>query len=398
MLEGKKIIIAVCGSIAAYKTAFFIRLLVKAKADVRVIMTDDAKSFISPITLGTLSKNPVKSSFKKNEEGEWNNHVEMGLWADLIVVAPATANTIAKFAHGLCDNLVTAVYLSARCPVMISPAMDLDMYQHPSTKHNLSLLTTYGNKIIAAEDGELASGLNGVGRLAEPEHILDAIEAHFKKSNDFEGQLVLITSGPTHEAIDPVRFIGNHSTGKMGKSLAYELAERGARIIFISGPVAHYPDHKNIEVIKIKSALEMYEASQRVFPQVNISIFAAAVADYRPSAVSNTKIKKKESHLDIPLILNPDIAKELGLLKTVNQLNIGFALETDAEEVNALGKLKKKNLDMIVLNSLQTPGAGFAHDTNKVSVYDKDNNTTHFELKSKTEVAKDLVDLIARKL
>ncbi len=224
------------------------------------------------------------------------------------------------------------------------------------------------------------------------------MKLYFKKSNDFEGQLVLITSGPTHEAIDPVRFIGNHSTGKMGKSLAYELAERGARIIFISGPVAHYPDHKNIEVIKIKSALEMYEASQRVFPQVNISIFAAAVADYRPSAVSNTKIKKKESHLDIPLILNPDIAKELGLLKTVNQLNIGFALETDAEEVNALGKLKKKNLDMIVLNSLQTPGAGFAHDTNKVSVYDKDNNTTHFELKSKTEVAKDLVDLIARKL
>jgi phosphopantothenoylcysteine decarboxylase/phosphopantothenate--cysteine ligase len=398
MLEGKKIIIAVCGSIAAYKTAFFIRLLVKAKADVRVIMTDDAKSFISPITLGTLSKNPVKSSFKKNEEGEWNNHVEMGLWADLIVVAPATANTIAKFAHGLCDNLVTAVYLSARCPVMISPAMDLDMYQHPSTKHNLSLLTAFGNQIIAAEDGELASGLNGVGRLAEPAHIIDAIEAHFKKANDFEGQLVLITSGPTHESIDPVRFIGNHSTGKMGKSLAYELAERGAKIIFISGPVAHYPDHKNIEVIKIKSALEMYEASQRVFPQVNISIFAAAVADYRPSAVSNTKIKKKESHLDIQLIPNPDIAKELGLLKTVNQLNIGFALETDAEEVNALGKLKKKNLDMIVLNSLQTPGAGFAYDTNKVSVYDKDNNTTHFELKSKTEVAKDLVDLIARKL
>jgi phosphopantothenoylcysteine decarboxylase/phosphopantothenate--cysteine ligase len=398
MLEGKKIIIAVCGSIAAYKTAFFIRLLVKAKADVRVIMTDDAKSFISPITLGTLSKNPVKSSFKKNEEGEWNNHVEMGLWADLIVVAPATANTIAKFAHGLCDNLVTAVYLSARCPVMISPAMDLDMYQHPSTKHNLSLLIAYGNQIIAAEDGELASGLNGVGRLAEPAHIIDAIEAHFKKANDFEGQLVLITSGPTHEAIDPVRFIGNHSTGKMGKSLAYELAERGAKIIFISGPVAHYPDHKNIEVIKIKSALEMYEASQRVFPQVNISIFAAAVADYRPSTVSNTKIKKKESHLDIQLIPNPDIAKELGLLKTVNQLNIGFALETDAEEVNALGKLKKKNLDMIVLNSLQTPGAGFAYDTNKVSVYDKDNNTTHFELKSKTEVAKDLVDLIARKL
>jgi phosphopantothenoylcysteine decarboxylase/phosphopantothenate--cysteine ligase len=398
MLEGKKIIIAVCGSIAAYKTAFFIRLLVKAKADVRVIMTDDAKSFISPITLGTLSKNPVKSSFKKNEEGEWNNHVEMGLWADLIVVAPATANTIAKFAHGLCDNLVTAVYLSARCPVMISPAMDLDMYHHPSTKHNLSLLTAFGNQIIAAEDGELASGLNGVGRLAEPAHIIDAIEAHFKKANDFEGQLVLITSGPTHEAIDPVRFIGNHSTGKMGKSLAYELAERGAKIIFISGPVAHYPDHKNIEVIKIKSALEMYEASQRVFPQVNISIFAAAVADYRPSTVSNTKIKKKESHLDIQLIPNPDIAKELGLLKTVNQLNIGFALETDAEEVNALGKLKKKNLDMIVLNSLQTPGAGFAYDTNKVSVYDKDNNTTHFELKSKTEVAKDLVDLIARKL
>jgi len=398
MLEGKKIIIAVCGSIAAYKTAFFIRLLVKQKAEVQVIMTQDATAFISPLTLATLSKNPVKIAFEKNAEGEWNNHVALGLWADLLVVAPATSNTIAKFANGLCDNLMSAVYLSARCPVMISPAMDLDMYKHPSTKKNLQTLASFGNEIIEAEDGELASGLSGVGRLAEPEHILAAIEAHFESKQDFEGQSVLITSGPTHEAIDPVRFIGNHSTGKMGKSLAYELANRGAKVKFISGPVAHYPKHENIEVVKVKSAIEMFEAAKNIYPQVNIGIFAAAVADYRPSEVSDVKIKKKEASLAIQLIPNPDIARELGLIKSNRQLNIGFALETDSEEINAKGKLDKKNLDLIVLNSLQNPGAGFAHDTNKVSVYDKDNNTIHFELKSKTEVAKDLANLIAKKL
>jgi len=397
MLEGKKIIIAVCGSIAAYKTAFFIRLLIKSKADVQVIMTPDAKAFISPLTLATLSKNPVKIDFLKNAEGEWNNHVDLGLWADLMIVYPATANTIGKFANGLCDNLLTAVYLSARCSVMIAPAMDLDMYQHPSTLKNLKTLKSFGNIIVDAENGELASGLNGVGRLSEPENMLKVAREYFNQTLDFKGKTVMITSGPTQEAIDPVRFIGNHSTGKMGKALALELANRGAKIKFISGPVAHYPTHQNIELIKVLSAIDMLNAAKSVFSTADLSIFAAAVADYRPASVAKKKIKKSDKSLEISLEPNPDLAKELGLLKTSKQITDGFALETDAEEFNAKEKLKKKNFDLIVLNSLNNAGAGFAHDTNKISVFDKDNNSIKFELKSKADVARDIADIITKR-
>ncbi len=397
MLVGKKVLIAVCGSIAAYKTAFFVRLLIKEGAEVRVVMTESAKSFITPLTLSTLSKNPVLSTFEKDLTGEWNNHVELGLWADLMVVAPASAHTISKFANGGCDNLVSAVYLSARCPVMICPAMDLDMYQHPATVKNIQNLSAYGNIIVDAEDGELASGLRGEGRLAEPENILKRIVTYFSSQQSLDGLKVMITSGPTHEALDPVRFIGNHSTGKMGSAIAMELVSRGARVQFISGPTGHYPNHQQIEVTKVTSADEMHEAARSHFPKVDVAIFTAAVADYKPKEVASSKIKKQANNLHITLAPNPDIAQELGQLKK-NQLTIGFALETDQEEDNALGKLRKKNLDMIVLNSLKNKGAGFAHDTNKVSVYDKHNNVSHFELKSKVEVAKDLVDLLERAL
>ena len=373
------------------------RLLIKAGAHVKVIMTESAKSFITPLTLSTLSKNPVLSSFEKNESGEWNNHVDLGLWADLMIVAPTSANTLSKMANGACDNLVTAVYLSARCSVMVCPAMDLDMYQHPATRKNIQTLRDFGNIIIDAENGELASGLSGEGRMAEPEHIFQSVEEYFRRSQSLQGKKVLMTSGPTHEAIDPVRFIGNHSTGKMGSAIAQELVSRGAQVQFVSGPTGHYPKHPSIQVTKVTSADEMFEASKAYFDDMDIAIFTAAVADYKPRNVANTKIKKQENDLDIVLAPNPDIAKELGTLKK-EQFTIGFALETDKEEDNALVKLKKKNLDMIVLNSLRNEGAGFAHDTNQVSIYDKHNNVTHFELKSKAEVAKDLVDLLERAL
>lgn len=397
MLEGKKVLIAVCGSIAAYKTAFFVRLLVKAGAEVQVIMTESAKDFITPLTLATLSKKPVLSSFYKNENGEWHNHVELGLWADLIVIAPLSANTLGKLANGLCDNLLSAVYLSARCPVMVCPAMDLDMYQHPTTQKNLQTLNSNGNIVIDAEDGELASGLSGQGRMAEPEHIMDRIRSFFGTAESFKGKKIVITSGPTYEAIDPVRFIGNHSTGKMGMAIALELANRGAEIQFVSGPVQQYPRHPNIQVTKVTSANEMYEASQGYFSTSDVAIFTAAVADYKPNEVATSKIKKQDANLQITLAPNPDIASELGKIKD-KQFTVGFALETDSEETNALGKLQRKNLDMIVLNSLNHDGAGFAHDTNKVSIFDKHNNVHHFELKTKTEVAKDLVDLLDRAL
>lgn len=396
MLDGKKILLAVCGSIAAYKTAFFVRLLVKEGADVKVIMTRSAQDFITPLTLSTLSKNPVLSSFSQ-EKGTWNNHVDLGLWADILIVAPLTANTLAKFAHGLCDNLLSAVYLSAKCPVMVCPAMDLDMYLHPATKANLRTLESYGNIIVDAEEGELASGLSGPGRMAEPEHILDHVIAFFSQSQSMRGKKVMMTSGPTYEALDPVRFIGNHSTGKMGKAIAQELANRGAEIELISGPTAHYPKHPNIHITKVTSADEMFAAAKEVFPKSDIGIFTAAVADYKPETKSSSKIKKQEKDLSINLIPNPDIAKEMGAIKT-HQFTVGFALETDEEEVNALKKLEKKNLDLVVLNSLNNQGAGFAHDTNKVSIFDRNNNVTHFELKTKTEVAKDLADLIEKAL
>lgn len=397
MLDGKKVLLAVCGSIAAYKAAFFVRLLVKAGAEVKVIMTESATNFIAPLTLATLSKNPVLTSFYKNEQGEWNNHVALGLWADLMVIAPLSANTLSKLANGACDNLLAAVYLSARCPVMVCPAMDLDMYQHPATWQNLKTLAGFGNIIIDAESGELASGLHGEGRMAEPEHILEKVVAHFGQKGPLAGKKVLMTSGPTHEPIDPVRFIGNHSTGKMGKAIAMELAQRGAEVAFVTGPVAHAPVHPKIAVVKVTSADEMYEAARARFGDSDIGIFTAAVADYRPREKQTSKIKKKDQELSITLVPNPDIAKELGTLKK-NQFTVGFALETDEEQVNAMKKLKSKNLDMIVLNSLNHEGAGFAHDTNRVSIFDKHNNHQHFELKSKVEVARDLVDFIEKSL
>lgn len=398
MLEGKKVLLAVCGSIAAYKAAFFVRLLVKSGAEVKVIMTESAKDFITPLTLATLSKNPVLSSFYQNENGEWHNHVELGLWADLMIVAPISANTLSKLANGAADNLLTAVYLSARCPVMVCPAMDLDMYQHPATRRNLKTLADYGNIIVDAESGELASGLSGEGRMAEPEHILEKVKSFFQQTQSFVGKRVMMTSGPTHESIDPVRFIGNHSTGKMGKAIALELANRGAEVEFISGPAAHAPHHPLIRVTKVTSAEEMFEAAKAYFETSDIGIFTAAVADYKPETMATSKLKKKEQALQITLVPNPDIASQLGAMKKKHQFTVGFALETDEEQVNARKKLESKNLDVIVLNSLNHEGAGFAHDTNKVSIFDRHNKEQHFELKSKVEVAKDLVDFIEQSL
>lgn len=397
MLAGKKILIAVCGSIAAYKTAFFVRLLVKEGAELKVILTASAKNFVTPLTLSTLSKNPVLSSFVKNDSGEWNNHVELGLWADLMIIAPLSANTMGKMVQGICDNLVMATYLSTKCPVMLAPAMDLDMYKHNSTQESLQKLTSIGNIVLEVQDGELASGLHGEGRMMEPERILEKVIEHFRSQNQFKGKKVMITSGPTNEAIDPVRFIGNYSSGKMGKALALEFANRGASVSFISGPTVNYPIHPNIEISKVISADEMLTQSKDLFSDCDVAVFAAAVADYRPEKVEEKKIKKKSENIQITLIPNPDIAKELGLTKT-SQLTVGFALETDNEEANASKKLEAKNFDMIVLNSLNHKGAGFAHDTNKVSIFDRENKVTHFELKRKEEVAKDLIDLIYKKL
>lgn len=392
MLNGKKIILGVCGSIAAYKSALLVRLLVKAGAQVRVVMTESAKTFITPLTLATLSKNPVLSAFEKNENGEWNNHVELGLWADLIIIAPASANSISKMANGLCDNLLSAVYLSARCPVMFAPAMDLDMFLHQSVADNIRKLKSFGNILIDAESGELASGLSGKGRMAEPENIIDKVTAYFN-SRDIkvlQGKKVLITSGPTFEAIDPVRFIGNHSSGKMGHTLAETLFQAGCQVTVISGPTGFQNQKTGYDVIPVTSAEEMFEATERIYEQCDIAIFAAAVADYRPAKTAPQKIKKSGESMTIELVKNKDIALEMGKRKN-HQVNIGFALETENENKNAVSKLQKKNFDLIVLNSLNDKGAGFASDTNKVTIIGKDNNHKEFELKSKSEVAKDIV-------
>ncbi|MEP1094748.1 MAG: bifunctional phosphopantothenoylcysteine decarboxylase/phosphopantothenate--cysteine ligase CoaBC [Cyclobacteriaceae bacterium] len=389
MLEGKKILLAVCGSIAAYKTAFFVRLLVKESADVKVVMTGSAKDFITPLTLATLSKNPVYSEYFEEKSGEWNNHVELGLWADLMIIAPLSANTLGKMANGICDNLLLATYLSAKCPVMVAPAMDLDMYQHPSTIANLKKLKSFGNEIIDATDGELASGLVGQGRMAEPEDLLEIVKKKFANSQALKGKKVIITSGPTLEAIDPVRFIGNHSSGKMGVALSDAFRNAGADVLVISGPSQYTPE--NVELINVRSAEEMLEHAEKRYADCDIAVFAAAVADYRPANPSNEKIKKKENSLEIHLVKNPDIALELGKKKK-SQFNIGFALETNKEEVHAKEKLQKKNFDLIVLNSLNDSGAGFQKDTNKVTFFDKHNKEVKFELKSKKEVATDIVD------
>lgn len=391
MLKGKKVVVAVTGSIAAYKAALIVRQLIKAGAEVKVIMTASAHDFITPLTLSTLSKNPVFSEFTSSkEEGTWNNHVDLGLWADLMLVAPATANSLSKMASGESDNFMMAVYLSAKCPVYIAPAMDLDMYKHPTTKENLEKLVSFGNVIIYPGTGELASGLEGEGRLAEPEDIIQFIEQDLQSKQPLFGKKILITAGPTHEALDPVRYLGNRSTGKMGFALAEKASEMGAEVTLISGPVSLSTPNSSIQRIDIKSAQELFESVKQEFDSQDIVIMAAAVADYTPLTFSDSKIKKKEGDLSIPLKRTQDILAYLGQHKT-KQILIGFALETDNEVENATSKIERKKLDFIVLNSLKDKGAGFAGDTNKVTLIDKYNNCFNFELKSKSEVALDIL-------
>jgi phosphopantothenoylcysteine decarboxylase/phosphopantothenate--cysteine ligase len=397
MLSGKKIILGVCGGIAAYKSAVLTRLLVKAGAEVRVIMTPSAHHFITPLTLSTLSKNPVLTSFEKEKTGEWNNHVELSLWADAIIIAPATANTLAKIAGGHCDNLLLATYLSARCPVWLAPAMDLDMLQHPSTKSNLEKIRSFGNTLIDPTYGELASGLNGTGRMAEPEDIFKQLEFFFNGGQKLKGKTVLVTAGPTYEAIDPVRFIGNHSSGKMGFAIAEELAREGAMVNLVTGPTDQKTNQAGITVNPVTSAEEMYNACAAVFGKTDITVLAAAVADYRPAVQSTEKIKKNGS-MTLELTKTHDIAASLGKIKQNGQFVVGFALETEQEQANALKKLESKNFDMIVLNSLKDAGAGFGHDTNKVTIIDRQHKMTSFALKDKKAVAKDIVRAIIENL
>ena len=393
MLSGKKIILGVCGGIAAYKSAVLARLLVKAGAEVKVIMTPSAHQFITPLTLSALSKNPVLTSFEKEKTGEWNNHVDLSLWADAMIIAPATANTIAKIAWGFCDNLLLATYLSARCPVWLAPAMDLDMLQHPSTKSNLEKIRSFGNTLIDPTYGELASGLTGTGRMAEPEDIFKQIDFFFNTDQKLKGKTVLVTAGPTYEAIDPVRFIGNHSSGKMGFAIAEELAREGAVVNLVTGPTDQKTQQVGINLKQVTSAEEMYNACTALFAQTDITVLAAAVADYRPAAQSTEKIKKNGS-MTLELTKTHDIAASLGKIKQPGQFVVGFALETEQEHDNALKKLESKNFDMIVLNSLKDPGAGFGHDTNKITIIDRQHKTTPFALKDKKAVAKDIVQAI----
>ena len=397
-VSGKKILIAVSGGIAAYKIHFLIRDFVKKGAEVQVIMTPDAEHFVTKLSLSTLSKKPVCSDFY-GDNGSWNSHVELALWADVMLVTPCTANTLSKMVHGMCDNLVIATYMSAKCPVFIAPAMDLDMYVHPSTKKNIELAESFGHTIIPAENGELASGLIGQGRMAEPETIFNAVENYFNteaKEKSLEGKTVLITAGPTYEAIDPVRFIGNHSSGKMGFALAEEASKRGAKVILISGPSAQVIHDKNVELHKVTSAKEMLAKVFEFYDTIDIGIASAAVADYAPKEVAKEKIKKNDENLTIELMKNPDILKTMGEKKT-HQFLVGFALETQNEEENAKGKLEKKNLDMIVLNSLRDEGAGFKNDTNKIKIFTK-TEKTEFNLKSKDEVAKDILNFVEAQL
>ncbi|WP_088323410.1 bifunctional phosphopantothenoylcysteine decarboxylase/phosphopantothenate--cysteine ligase CoaBC [Polaribacter tangerinus] len=399
VLSGKKVLLAISAGIAAYKTANLVRLFIKLDAEVQVIMTPASKDFITPLTLSSLSKNPVHSNFysKEDENELWNNHVELGLWADFMLIAPATANTLSKMANGTCNNLLLATYLSAKCPVYFAPAMDLDMYKHPSTKQSLQKLQDFGNIIIPATSGELASGLVGEGRMAEPEDIVTFIENDMVSKLPLKGKKVLITAGPTYEAIDPVRFIGNHSSGKMGFALAREAANLGAKVTLISGPTNQQLKHSFVNRIDVVSAQEMYTAAHTYFKEVHIAILSAAVADYKPKNVASQKIKKASNTLHIELTPTKDILASLGAIKK-NQFLVGFALETNNELEHAKEKLQRKNLDAIVLNSLQDKGAGFATDTNKVTIIDKYLKEQSFQLKSKTEVAKDILEVIISKL
>lgn len=399
VLSGKKILLGVTAGIAAYKTASLLRLFIKLDAEVKVVMTPDAKDFITPLTLSTLSKNPVHSTFydKEDENELWNNHVDLGLWADIFLVAPATANTLSKMANGICNNLLLATYLSAKCPVYFAPAMDLDMYIHPSTKETLAKLQSFGNTIIPATSGELASGLVGEGRMAEPQDIVGFIEKDVLSKLPLKGKKVLLTAGPTYEAIDPVRFIGNHSSGKMGFALANAAANLGAQVFLISGPSHQKITHSLVKRIDVISADEMHAAAHQYFNQVDIAILSAAVADYKPKNVAHQKIKKTDAALEIQLTPTKDILASLGEIKK-HQFLVGFALETNNEVENAKKKLKRKNLDAIVLNSLQDRGAGFATDTNKITIIDKNLNEKVFELKSKVAVAEDIINEIIIKI
>lgn len=398
MLKGKHIILGISGGIAAYKAVSLLRLFVKAGADVQVVITPAGKEFITPVTLSALSGHPVISEFFTANTGSWNSHVDLGLWADAVVIAPATASTIAKMANGVADNMLITTYLSAKAPVFVAPAMDLDMFAHPSTQRNLDWLRSYGNHIIEPASGELASHLIGKGRMEEPEQIFKVVADFLTRRKDMEGKKVMITAGPTYEKIDPVRFIGNYSSGKMGYALAEECAERGAEVVLISGPVSIKAHHPSIKVVSVESAQQMHDAALSAFADSDAAIMCAAVADYAPVVVAEKKIKREKD--DIPVIelkKNPDIAAALGKIKKPGQMLVGFALETDNEMANAQSKLERKNLDMIVLNSLVDKQAGFGVDTNKVTIIEKDGKVHSYEVKPKKEVAADIVDLITAK-
>lgn len=398
MLKGKHIILGISGGIAAYKSVTLLRLLIKAGAEVQVVITPSGKEFITPVTLSALSGKPVVSEFFTANTGEWHSHVDLGLWADAMVIAPATASSIAKMANGVADNMLITTYLSAKAPVFIAPAMDLDMMAHPSTIRNIELLKSYGNHIIEPAEGELASHLIGKGRMEEPEAIVEYLYKFFASSQDLKGKKVLVTAGPTYEKIDPVRFIGNYSSGKMGYAIAEEAARRGADVTIVSGPVSITTSTPNINVIKVESAREMYDQCVNIFPNCDLGIMCAAVADYAPAEYVDSKIKREKEEIPvIKLIKNPDIAAALGAMKAPSQKLVGFALETNNEESNALDKLHRKNLDMIVLNSLQDSGACFGTDTNKITTYFSNGEKLEFPLKSKVEVAKDIIDSILKK-
>jgi phosphopantothenoylcysteine decarboxylase/phosphopantothenate--cysteine ligase len=393
MLKGKKILIGVTGSIAAYKIPVLVRLLIKTGAEIKLIMTPAAKNFVSPLTLSTLSKNSVLTDLATDDS--WADHVHLGRWADIMLMAPLSCNTLAKMAHGRCDNLLLAVYLSATCPVVVAPAMDEDMWHHDSTKENVQKIDSYGNHIIPVEKGELASGLYGEGRMAEPETIVQYLEDFFLNGQQLKGKKALVTAGPTHEAIDPVRFIGNHSSGKMGVAIATELQKRGAEVILVIGP-SGIAIPTGMKMIRVNSADEMYAACDKVFEKMDITVMAAAVADYTPVSVAANKIKKQEDQLSLDLKKTKDILAHLGSLKKPNQFLVGFALETTNEKEHALKKMKEKNADMIVLNSLRDAGAGFGYDTNKITIFDKQSGEHSFDTKSKTAAAKDIVNLITQ--
>ena len=394
MLENKKIVLGITGSIAAYKACILARLLIKKGAEVQVVMTPSAKEFITPLTLATLTQKPVVSEFFDRRDGSWHSHVSLGLWADAMLVAPASASTIGKMANGIADNMLVTTYLSMKAPVCVAPAMDLDMYAHPTTQANLKKLASYGNHIIEPGTGFLASKLEGKGRMEEPEKIVEALEQFFASQQKLAGKKVLITAGPTYEKIDPVRFIGNYSSGKMGFALAETCAEQGAEVTLVSGPVMLQTNHPNIHRIDVESASEMYEAATKHFPKADIAILCAAVADFTPKTTADKKIKRKGDDLTIMLQPTQDIAAALGAKKKKKQVLVGFALETDNELNNAKDKMKRKNFDFIVLNSLQDKGAGFRVDTNKVTIIDRHNGITAYDTKSKKEVAKDIIEAI----